>query len=245
MERIGYSEKVMDHFRNPRNVGVIEDHDGYGKVGNPTCGDVMEIFLKITDDGRIEDIKFRTFGCGSAIATTSMTTEMAKGKTLDEAKALTRNDVAQELDGLPPVKMHCSNLAADALHAAIEDYYERKKNGSAVPDDGCKKLGLAYIYGCECENQCSWDVVEFGRDPGLQPYCCGRPMIRLSKEDERFNRKGQPVQFKCSCESGCTNHVLEFEAEPKAAPHCKNVEMVVLQAIPHSCSVPESNEDSE
>jgi nitrogen fixation NifU-like protein len=121
-----YSEKVLDHFRNPRNVGEIENPDGVGTVGNPVCGDVMSIYIKVDDD-KIEDIKFKTFGCGAAIATTSMTTELAKGKTLDEAMEITREDVADELGGLPPVKMHCSNLAADALHEAIEDY--RKKKG--------------------------------------------------------------------------------------------------------------------
>jgi nitrogen fixation NifU-like protein len=121
-----YSEKVLDHFRNPRNVGEIEDADGVGTVGNPVCGDMMSVYIKVEDD-KIADIKFRTFGCGAAIATTSMTTELAKGKTLDEAMEITRQDVADELGGLPPVKMHCSNLAADALHEAIEDY--RKKKG--------------------------------------------------------------------------------------------------------------------
>ena len=121
-----YSEKVLDHFRNPRNVGEIEDADGVGSVGNPVCGDVMSIYIKVKDD-KIDDIKFKTFGCGAAIATTSMTTELAKGKTLDEAMTITRQDVADELGGLPPVKMHCSNLAADALHEAIEDYRGKKK----------------------------------------------------------------------------------------------------------------------
>ncbi len=111
---------------NPHNVGVIENADGYGKVGNPVCGDIMEIFIKVKDDV-IEDIKFRTFGCGSAIATSSMVTDLARGKTLDEAMQITRDDVATELEGLPPRKMHCSNLAADALHAAIQDYREKQK----------------------------------------------------------------------------------------------------------------------
>jgi nitrogen fixation NifU-like protein len=120
----GYSEKVMEHFANPRNVGEIKDADGIGKVGNPVCGDLMWIYIKVKDD-RLEDVKFKTFGCGAAIATSSMVTEMAKGKTLDEALKITRNDVAEALEGLPPVKMHCSNLAADGLHAAIKDYLER------------------------------------------------------------------------------------------------------------------------
>jgi nitrogen fixation NifU-like protein len=122
----GYSKKVMDHFMNPRNVGVIENPDGYGKVGNPVCGDLMEMYIKVKND-IITDIKFKTFGCGSAIATSSMVTELAIGKHIDEALKITRGDVANELDGLPPQKMHCSNLAADALHAAINDYKKKKK----------------------------------------------------------------------------------------------------------------------
>jgi nitrogen fixation NifU-like protein len=116
----------MDHFTNPRNVGTLDNPDGYGKVGNPVCGDLMEMYIKVENDV-IKDIKFKTFGCGSAIATSSMVTELAIGKTVDEALKITRNDVANELDGLPPQKMHCSNLAADALHAAIEDYKKKKK----------------------------------------------------------------------------------------------------------------------
>jgi nitrogen fixation NifU-like protein len=126
-----YTDKVMEHFRNPRNVGSIENPDGYGKVGNPVCGDLMEIFIKVgkNDKGEeiIDDIKFKTFGCGSAVSTSSMVTEMAKGMTLDAAYDITRSDVAEELDGLPPIKMHCSNLAADALKAAINNYREGTK----------------------------------------------------------------------------------------------------------------------
>lgn len=121
-----YSEKVMEHFRNPRNMGEIKNADGVGTVGNPVCGDLMTIYIKIKDN-RIIDIKFKTFGCAAAIATSSMITELAKGKTLDEALKITRKDVADELDGLPPIKMHCSNLAADALHAAINDYLKKTK----------------------------------------------------------------------------------------------------------------------
>jgi nitrogen fixation NifU-like protein len=121
-----YTQKVMEHFKNPRNMGEIPDADGVGTVGNPVCGDLMTIYIKVKDD-RLEDIKFKTFGCGSAIATSSMITELAKGKTLEEGLKITRGNVADELGGLPPVKMHCSNLAADALHAAIEDYYKRQK----------------------------------------------------------------------------------------------------------------------
>jgi nitrogen fixation NifU-like protein len=132
MAQTGYSKTVMEHFMNPRNVGAIENPDGYGKVGNPVCGDLMEIFLKIRG-GKVDDIKFRTFGCGAAIAVSSMVTEMAKGRTLEEAMNITRKDVAEELGGLPPQKMHCSNLGADALHAAINDYWV--KVGKIKPED--------------------------------------------------------------------------------------------------------------
>ncbi|MEW5937396.1 MAG: Fe-S cluster assembly scaffold protein NifU [Candidatus Thermoplasmatota archaeon] len=121
-----YSEKVMEHFKNPRNIGEIENPDGVGTVGNPICGDLMTIYIKVKD-GVIEDIKFKTFGCAAAIATSSMVTELAKGRTIEEAEKISRGDVARELDGLPPIKMHCSNLAAEALHAAIEDYKTKKR----------------------------------------------------------------------------------------------------------------------
>jgi nitrogen fixation NifU-like protein len=120
-----YSEKVLKHFKNPKNMGKIDDADGIGKVGNPVCGDLMFVYIKVKD-GILEDVKFETFGCVAAIATSSMTSELAIGMSLDEAKKLTRDSVAESLDGLPPQKMHCSNLAADALHAAIEDYELRQ-----------------------------------------------------------------------------------------------------------------------
>ncbi|MBC7246964.1 MAG: Fe-S cluster assembly scaffold protein NifU [Actinobacteria bacterium] len=123
---VQYSDVVMDHFTNPRNVGEIEDADGVGEVGNPVCGDMMTFYIKVDDEGRLSDVKFKTFGCGAAIAVSSMVSEMAKGKTLEEALKITRNDVAEELGGLPANKMHCSNLGADALHKAIEDYLEKK-----------------------------------------------------------------------------------------------------------------------
>ena len=116
----------MEHFKNPRNMGEIPDADGVGTVGNPICGDMMKIFIKVKDN-RLEDVKFKTFGCGAAIATSSMITELAKGKTIDEALKITRADVADALEGLPPIKMHCSNLAADGLRAAIEDYLKKKE----------------------------------------------------------------------------------------------------------------------
>jgi len=120
-----YSEKVMDHFTNPRNVGEIADANAVGEVGNPTCGDIMRIYMKI-EDGVITDVKFKTFGCGAAVATSSMATEMVKGKTIAEALALTNKAVAEALDGLPPIKMHCSVLAEDAIKAALIDYYKRQ-----------------------------------------------------------------------------------------------------------------------
>jgi len=123
-----YSKKVIEHFQAPQNVGEIENADGVGTVGNPSCGDIMKMYIKV-ENGIIVDIKFKTFGCGAAIATSSITTTMVKGKTIDEAERLTRNDVADALDGLPPIKMHCSNLATDALRAAIEDY-RANQNGN-------------------------------------------------------------------------------------------------------------------
>lgn len=135
MKSTQYSEKVLDHFRNPRNSGILEGEDVVmGRVGNPVCGDLMEVYLKVNEN-KIEDIKFKTFGCGSAIATASMVSELAKGKTIDAALEITRKDVADELDGLPPIKMHCSNLAADALHDAIKNYHNRQKSESVISED--------------------------------------------------------------------------------------------------------------
>lgn len=126
MEEFEYSKKVKDHFFNPRNVGEIKDADGVGTVGNLRCGDVMTIYIKVKNK-KIKDIKFKTYGCAAAIASSSIATEIVKGKSLKEAEKLTRDDVAEELGGLPKLKMHCSNLAADALKAAIEDYRKKKK----------------------------------------------------------------------------------------------------------------------
>jgi nitrogen fixation NifU-like protein len=126
-----YSDKVMDHFMNPRNVGEIESPDGVGEVGNPVCGDMMTFYIKVKDN-RLEDVKFKTFGCGAAIAVSSMVSEMAKGKTIEEAKKITPDSVAKELEGLPKQKMHCSNLGAQALNKAIDDY-EARSSGKAIP----------------------------------------------------------------------------------------------------------------
>jgi len=128
---IDYNERVIEHFTNPRNVGEIPDADGVGQVGSPVCGDVMKMFIKV-DDGRLADVKFKTFGCGAAIASSSMLTQLVLGKTLAEAEAVTNHTVADALGGLPPQKMHCSNLAADALHNAIGDY--RRRRGEQPPE---------------------------------------------------------------------------------------------------------------
>ncbi len=133
-----YTGKVMDHFANPRNVGELSDASGVGEVGNAVCGDIMRIYIKV-ENNIITDIKFKTFGCGAAIATSSMVTELAKGKTIEDALEISNQAVAEALDGLPPVKMHCSNLAADALKAAIIDY--KKKNGMSTE-------GLEMCPGC-------------------------------------------------------------------------------------------------
>ena len=138
---MGYSEKVMDHFQNPRNVGKMDDADGVGEVGNAKCGDIMKVYLKIQDDV-IKDVKFNTFGCASAIATSSMATELIKGKPLKEALALTNQAVVEALDGLPPVKIHCSVLAEEAIKAAIKDYYD--KNGIAYDADLFKESGCEH-----------------------------------------------------------------------------------------------------
>ena len=146
-----YSDKVMDHFRNPRNVGIIEDANGIGEVGNTMCGDIMKIYLKVSDDGIIEDVKFETFGCGSAIASSSMATELIKGKPVSEALELTNKAVAEALDGLPAHKMHCSVLAEEAIQAALEDYYrkhpEKRPAGCAV---GCPEDCPA---ACRCPSE--------------------------------------------------------------------------------------------
>jgi len=137
-----YSEKVMDHFTNPRNVGEIENADGVGEVGNAKCGDIMKIFLKI-DDGIITDVKFNTFGCGAAIATSSMATELIMGKSIDDALKLTNKAVVEALDGLPPVKLHCSVLAEEGVKMALQDYYNRR--GEEMPEE----------YRPKCEGDCS------------------------------------------------------------------------------------------
>lgn len=133
-----YSQTVLDHFFNPRNVGVIEDADGIGEVGNPVCGDMMTFYIKVKDN-RLEDVKYKTFGCGAAIAVASMVSELAKGKTIEEALKITNEMIANELGGLPKNKLHCSNLGADALHLAIKNYLERKEEGESAPSETLKE----------------------------------------------------------------------------------------------------------
>jgi nitrogen fixation NifU-like protein len=163
-----YSEIVMDHFKNPRNVGEIPDADGIGEVGNPVCGDMMNVYIKVADD-KIADIKFKTFGCGAAIAVSSMLTELAKGRTLDEAMKITNKDVATALGGLPQNKLHCSNLGADALHSAIKNYMDRKSGKiKDVAKDREEHVKSREAQSCYCP-YCSKQVEE------ESPFCifCG------------------------------------------------------------------------
>ncbi len=152
-----YSEKVMEHFQNPRNVGTMKDADGVGQVGNPVCGDMMTFYIKVKDN-RIEDVKFQTFGCGAAIAVSSMVSEMAIGKTIEEALKITNKIVAEELGGLPKNKMHCSNLGADALHKAIENYKERQE-AKASPPEKAEDKESCYCPYCD------------GPIEGIESYC--------------------------------------------------------------------------
>ncbi|RPH84979.1 MAG: Fe-S cluster assembly scaffold protein NifU [Desulfobacteraceae bacterium] len=165
-----YSSTVMDHFKTPRNVGEIEDANGIGEVGNPLCGDMMTIYLKIKED-RIDDIKFKTFGCGAAIAVSSMLTEMAKGKSLDEARKITNKDVAEALEGLPKNKLHCSNLGADALQKAIKNYEDRKA-GKAVPEP--KRIEFPVISHAPSRGEkcyCPYCNVEVTQPAGVCKMC--------------------------------------------------------------------------
>ncbi len=147
---MAYSEKVMDHFANPRNVGEIQDADGIGEVGNPKCGDIMKMYIKVKDN-IITEVKFKTFGCGAAIATSSMATELIKGKSIEEALKLTNKAVMEALDGLPPVKVHCSVLAEQAIKSAISDYYKRKGiDPIAIVGEVCDNC---HSGSCECEHR--------------------------------------------------------------------------------------------
>jgi len=187
-----YSDKVMDHFQNPRNVGVLKDADGVGQVGNPVCGDMMTFYIKVKDD-RIDDVKFQTFGCGAAIAVSSMVSEMALGKTLDEAMKITNDDVAEELGGLPKNKHHCSNLGADALHKAIENYREKlavkekKEPGKSEVSDqtSCPYCegpieGMeAYCKKCHIEFEECWECSQPIRKDAEECPHCGATRVRV------------------------------------------------------------------
>lgn len=181
-----YSDKVMDHFQNPRNVGTMEDADGIGQMGNPVCGDMMTFYIKV-EDNRIADVKFQTFGCGAAIAVSSMVSEMAIGKTIEEAFQITNETVAEELGGLPKNKMHCSNLGADALHKAIEDYKEKRKAKDSPDDMMDKKEESGEDDSCACpycegpleglESSCHSCHVEFEDCPE-----CHKPMNKKAED---------------------------------------------------------------
>jgi len=171
-----YSEKVMDHFSNPRNVGVIEQADGIGEEGNPVCGDMMTFYIKV-EDGRLVDVKYKTFGCGAAIAVSSILSTMAIGKTLVEALQIGRNDVADELDGLPKQKMHCSNLGSDALHKAIEDYLSRHPEIAATLDRPEKPREEVYaerfagVVAAKTEGQAGGSACGAVSGMACCPYC--------------------------------------------------------------------------
>jgi nitrogen fixation NifU-like protein len=188
-----YSDKVMDHFANPRNVGVIPEADGVGQVGNPVCGDMMTFTIKVKDD-RLEDVKFQTFGCGAAIAVSSMVSEMAKGKTLSEAMAITNDSVAEELGGLPKNKMHCSNLGADALHEAIKNFQDKRDGrapSKAVPADAHEHEGGACPY---CDSSLEKEDKAFCRACRVEfeecPSCGGISR----KGDEKCLHCGKPMK---------------------------------------------------
>ncbi len=201
-----YSEKVMEHFSNPRNVGEIEDPDGVGEVGNPVCGDMMTFHVKV-EDGRLADVKFRTFGCGAAIAVSSMVSEMAKGKTVEEALEISNKDVASELGGLPKHKMHCSNLGAEALHKAIKDHLSRS---ARMPEDQAsreQKSGEAdekHVRSrregpCRCP-YCDAEIS--GSEPGEEPFCkpCGARFASCTSSGEPIPA-GEELCASCRPES--------------------------------------------
>lgn len=176
-----YSEKVMEHFTNPRNVGVIEDADGVGEVGNPICGDMMTFYIKVKDR-MLEDIKYQTFGCGAAIAVSSMVSEMAKGKSIEEALKITNKVVAENLGGLPANKMHCSNLGAEALRKAIEDYQLKQRGKAETPTPSKARPSKEHKEECLCPycDSSLTEVIPFCKSCGRQlKFCleCGEPQI--------------------------------------------------------------------
>lgn len=185
-----YSEKVMEHFQNPRNVGKIEDADGIGEVGNPVCGDMMTFYIKVKDN-RLVDVKFQTFGCGAAIAVSSMVSEMAKGKTLEEALQITNDKIAEELGGLPKNKLHCSNLGADALHAAIMDY--KKKQEAKEKREEIREAEI----GAKEEQPCCCPYCE-GPMEGLESFCtnCQVELVECP-HCGHYTKKGEPTCVNC------------------------------------------------
>jgi len=189
-----YSDKVMEHFQNPRNVGVIKDPDGVGQVGNPVCGDMMTFTIKVKD-GRLSDIKFQTFGCGAAIAVSSMVSEMAMGKTLEEAMRITNSGVAEELGGLPKNKLHCSNLGADALHEAIANYEQKRHPVAQAPE---KAERPHEGEGCACP-YCDEPLV----DEGTEEYCqkCQVEFVECPRCGE-LNKKGGETCVHCGAGPG-------------------------------------------
>ncbi len=186
-----YSDKVMDHFQNPRNVGTIPDADGVGQVGNPVCGDMMTFYIKVEDD-RLKDVKFQTFGCGAAIAVSSIVSEMAVGKTLDEAMTITNDNVAEELGGLPKNKMHCSNLGADALHEAIRNYRLRKSGVEVEPAaaDHHEHEGAACPY---CDGPLEEGLAEYCKACQIELVECGSCGQITKKSDGTCIHCGKPL----------------------------------------------------
>lgn len=191
-----YSQKVMDHFSNPRNVGEIKDADGVGEVGNPVCGDMMTFYVKIKNN-IVEDVKFKTFGCGAAIAVSSMVSEMGKGKSVEEAMKITNADVAAELGGLPPNKMHCSNLGADALHKALENYLSKK--GVKVESNNKEN---------KCDCNCGCGEVEICKPCGTPITECADDCSCGCKEEDI--KKESTTSF-CGCSCGCASDQIKSE----------------------------------
>jgi len=202
-----YNQTVMDHFMNPRNVGSMDDADGIGEEGNPVCGDIMTFYIKVEDD-RIADVKFKTFGCGAAIAVSSMVSEMAKGKTLEEAMAITNKSVAAALEGLPPQKLHCSNLGADALHKAIEDYIAKHPNMQIKKPERSREEVYEERFG-----GISAQVKEVNAQPPEDRICCPYCEAVI----ERGSKSCEP----CGRELGCCPSCGEpIKSEDHDCPNC-------------------------
>ncbi len=185
-----YSEKVMDHFNNPRNVGELENADGVGEVGNAACGDIMKIWLKVDEKGKIEEVKFKTFGCASAIASSSMATELIKGKHIDEARKLTNQAIADALDGLPPAKMHCSVLAADAINRAIDDYLGIEREGDLEVVCICNNITKGEIEEAIAHGAFTMEAIK--KKTGAMSGACDG--VRCKEKVEELLHKMQAVE---------------------------------------------------